>query len=203
MDELMKRISQHIPSMHGWCTVEKGQAMAKLIVENKPETIVEIGVFGGRSLMPMAFACQFVNYGKVYGIDPWSVDAALKDVQEKANLDWWAKVDYEEIYKYCLRAIIEHDATSVATLFRTTSEKASFLLDKVDMLHIDGNHSEALSTQDVFLWLPKIPSGGYIWLDDIGGFATKNAERLLEERCERITEIGTPGVQMCALFRKK
>jgi len=203
MKDLLTRIADVIPHMHGWCTIEKSNAMAKLIVETRPEIIVEIGVFGGRSLMPMAMACQYNKFGKVYGIDPWTVDAALKDVQEKANLDWWAKVDYEAIYRDCLQRILDQQATSVATLFRTTSEKASFLFDRVDMLHIDGNHSEALSTQDVFLWLPKVPSGGHIWLDDIGGFATANAERLLMERCDRVFDIGTPGVQMCGVFKKR
>lgn len=203
MKALVARIAAHIPSMHGWCSLEKANEMAKLIVETKPDVVVEIGVWGGRSLMPQAFACQHIRHGKVHGIDPWSAEAALKDVQEKANLDWWAKVDYEEMYKYTLRQIIEHDATSVCNLFRTTSEKASFLFDHVDILHIDGNHSEAVSTQDVFLWLPKVKSGGYVWLDDIGAFATANAERLLDERCERIMSLGNEGEARCALFRKK
>lgn len=198
MSDLTDRIYSYIPKMEGWCTPEKAVALSNCILENKPNTIVEIGVFGGRSLMAMAFTCQFLNNGKVYGIDPWTADAALRDVQEKENLDWWSKVDYEYMYKKCLVQIIEHDASSVCNLYRTTSDKAVFMFDKVNMVHIDGNHSESQSTQDVFMWMPKVPPGGYIWFDDIDWYSTKNAVRLLEERCERFPDIGN-----CGIFKKK
>jgi hypothetical protein len=72
------------------------------------------------------------------------------------------------------------------------------MFDEVDVLHIDGNHSEEQSTADVHMWLPKIRSGGLVWFDDTDWKSTENARRLLAERCEHVSDVGT-----CALYRRR
>jgi len=198
MKELIDRIATSLPPMHGWCPIAKANAMAKAIIETRPETIVEIGVFGGRSLLAMAFACQSIHHGKVYGVDPWSAESALDSMDSSKDRDWWGKIDYENIYASCLKAILDHNAHSVCSVFRTTSERAASLFDKVDMLHIDGNHSEKAATLDVTLWLPKVPSNGLIWLDDIEDGHLFNAIGLLNAQCDRLSDIGT-----CGVFKKR
>lgn len=197
MKDLFNRIAAHIPKMPGWCSLEKANAMATMIVERKPAVVVEIGVFGGRSLLAMAFACQHAGVGRVHGIDPWTKEDALDSVQERENIEWWEKLDYETIYRVCLKAVIDQGVTGVCTIHRTTSERAVGLFDEVDLLHIDGNHSEVSSCRDVRLWLPKVKSGGHVWFDDIDWPSTAKALGMLVESCERLSDVGT-----CAVFRK-
>lgn len=202
MRPLREKIAATNPRLLGWCSEEKAIAMAEMIVQYQPLTVVEIGVFGGRSMIAMAMACAYVNRGRVYGIDPWTRDDALDSVQEKANVEWWGKLDYEGVYRGCVKAVVDHELTHACSVFRTTSERAVCLLDEVDLLHIDGNHSEVASTRDVRLWLPKVKPGGHIWFDDIdwveeGVNSTAKALGILVESCERLPDVGN-----CAVFRK-
>lgn len=183
--------------LDGWCSLEKAKAMVELVLEYRPLVSVEIGVFGGRSLIAQALACKSIQHGHVHGIDPWTAGDALNGVQEKENIDWWGKLDYQKIYRNCLVAVLEYDVSDYCTVLRMTSDRAHAAFDYIDVLHIDGNHSEAASTLDVCLYLPKVRSGGYIWFDDVDWPTTKNAIRLVEERCEKISEVGT-----CSLYRK-
>lgn len=191
--------------MQGWCSREKAQAMAELVLQIKPEVSVEIGVWGGRSLLALAIAHTQLEHGHVYGIDPWTKDAALEDVQEKENLDWWAAQNYDAIYEGCLRSMLNHAPVGRWTIYRATSQKAAGIFDAIDFLHIDGNHSEKSSTGDVMAYLPKLVPGGYLLFDDVDWFTTKKAVSLVEERCEKVRAV--PSVPRASaawtLYRKK
>ena len=58
--------------LEGWCSEQKASILVELVLKTRPEKIVEIGVFGGKSLVPMACALKENGSGKIYGIDPWS-----------------------------------------------------------------------------------------------------------------------------------
>jgi predicted O-methyltransferase YrrM len=202
MEQLFNQVDhlvseKRVPRLQGWCSKEKARALVELILEHRPPVSVEIGVFGGMSLIAQALACKYLGHGRVHGIDPWSVDDALDGVQEKENIDWWRNLNYEQIYKGCLAAVLECDVTNYCTIVRTNSDRAHGMFDYIDVLHIDGNHSEKASTLDVFLYLPKVRSGGFVWFDDFDWHSTKNAVRLVEEKCEAVKEVGT-----CRLYKK-
>lgn len=193
------QIEKVLPALDGWCTIEKARAMMELVERERPAVLVEIGVFGGRSLAAMADACRQNGYGHVHGIDPWSAPAALESVEESANIDWWAKVDYEGVYTRCKRALWAMQLEPFVTIMRLTAEEAApaFAPESIDVLHIDGNHSEASSTRDVTLYLPRVRTGGHIWFDDMDWPSTHNALRIMREQCEEVGAAGT-----CGLFRK-
>ncbi|MBI2810794.1 MAG: class I SAM-dependent methyltransferase [Candidatus Melainabacteria bacterium] len=54
------------------------------IFELKPERVVEIGVFGGKSLVPMACALRANQKGRIYGIDPWDNKESVRGLTEEA-----------------------------------------------------------------------------------------------------------------------
>ena len=203
-NDLYSEIERIRPKLEGWCSAEKARAMAQLVVEYRPQVSVEIGVFGGKSLVPQALACDYVEGGHVFGVDPWSNAEAIKDAQHPDNIKFWGGIDMEAIYRGCLTALLENRLTQYCTVFRTTSERACTLFDEIDVLHIDDNHTEQASVLDVFLYLPKVRSGGHIWFDDVDWkeigehFSQQRALDLIEERCERIRLIGN-----CALYRKR
>jgi len=187
----------YLNQLPGWCSAEKAKALAAVVRDLRPRISVEIGVFGGRSLIALASAHARFAGGIVYGIDPWSAEEALASVQETEHRVWWAKLDYEQIYTGCLRAIAECGLSTHCAVLRTTSACAADDFTAVDLLHIDGNHSEEKSCSDAALWLPKLTPGGALFFDDVNWPSTARALQMVRTAC---TEIGS--VNDCAIFLK-
>jgi hypothetical protein len=68
--------------------------MAALIRREKPSVVVEIGVFGGRSLVPQALALRENKQGVVYGIDPYTAAAATEGefTSDPGGKGYWSVV---------------------------------------------------------------------------------------------------------------
>ena len=96
--ELFGRIAGVLPTLEGWCDLEKANTLASAVLSLRPAVTVEIGVFGGKSLIPMALACAACGTGRVIGIDPWDAASSTEGYTE-ANADWWKSVDHEAIYR--------------------------------------------------------------------------------------------------------
>ncbi len=172
--------------LEGWCTKHKATVLMDLIAAVHPKVIVEVGVWGGKSLIPMAFAVKKVSNGMAYGIDPWSSVESAKEM-EGVNKDWWSKVDHEAIYQGLVEKISKFKLGNSITLIRKTSEKAD-PIENIDILHIDGNHSEKTSFYDVTKWAPLVRSGGFIVFDDITWGTTTRAVDWLNNHCEKVME---------------
>ncbi|MCB1111787.1 MAG: class I SAM-dependent methyltransferase [Chlamydiales bacterium] len=179
--------------LEGWCSHEKASIMMDIVFLLKAETVVEIGVFGGKSLVPMACACKANGKGVVYGIDPWDAGESAKGM-EGVNLEWWGNLDHDKIYTDLKRKVKKFDLDSYINLLRCTSEEAP-IFEEIDILHIDGNHSEDASLYDVMKWVPLVRKGGVIILDDIGwvdeetGSGTAKAVQYLNEHCIPFVEV--------------
>ena len=202
-DELKARIIEAIKPMEGWCWEEKALALADLIIDTKPIWVVEIGVFGGKSLVPMAMALKENGSGIVCGIDPWKKDAALECAIDPENAKWWQECDLDAILKGCSESIWKHGLDDYTILTRCDAVLSSrtFVDGIVDILHIDGNHSEVVSMRDVTNWLPKVKPGGYIWLDDFHWPTVAKAKATLDSKCEVIRDIVDPEKGSCRLYR--
>lgn len=204
---LHEHVLSILPSIQGWCTPPKATAMMNLILEHKPTVCVEIGVFGGSSLVPQAYALKELGAGIVYGIDPWRKDDSLECMTNEANKNWWSKINYEDVYNHAKKNLEVHGLTNHAVLIRSKSEDCvnNFAEESIDLLHVDGNHSEELSYKDAISYLPKVKKGGYILFDDIfwsedgKNVTTKKALTFLLEHCEKINVINNE----CMLLRKK
>lgn len=199
-EETKKRIAELIDGdgqkLEGWATIEKATAMTDLILELKPKTVVEIGVFGGRSLIPQGMALRDLGFGHIFGIDPWKTIDAIEGNPGEENIKWWSDLDLHDIHKGCMKAIWKEELDNWITILRCTSIQALALIPKIDILHIDGNHTELASCRDVDYFLPNVRRGGYVWFDDIDWPSTKAAIQKLEAQCKRIKEVGN-----CALFQ--
>lgn len=206
MTELLEQIKTILPSIHGWCSFEKASKFVEFILKYKPQLCVEIGVFGGSSLIPQALALKTYE-GKIVGIDPWKNEAALESMIDETHKDWWAKLNLEDIYKHCNENINKYGIESNCTLIRDKAENvvSTFLDGSIDLLHIDGNHSEELSYKDATLYFPKVKSGGFIFFDDIywtegDNYATtRKAITYLLAGCEKIDIVNND----CLILRKK
>jgi hypothetical protein len=192
-----------LPKMEGWCTEPKAVSMAARVLAEKPQLCVEIGVFGGRSLCAMAIALRELGQGKAIGIDPWAVSASLEGYStEDPNGLWWShNIDHEAIYRGCLDWLSTLSLTDNVEILRMTNREALPYvqsLPSIDMLHIDGNHSEATSMFDVENYVPLCSPGAIVWFDDTDWASTKTAQRRLEDFCTFEVLIGT-----CGMYRKR
>lgn len=181
-----------LKELHGWCTPNKASLLMDFVYMLKPETVVEIGVFGGSSLVPMAFALKDIGSGVIYGIDPWSSQASAQGM-EGVNQDWWANLDHEAIMQSLVVKLEEYDLNTHVQLIRETSESAAEI-PYIDMIHIDGNHSEEASFYDVNKWVPLVRKGGIIIFDDMTWGTTDRAVKWLDEHCDKLTEFNESSV---------
>ncbi len=187
-----------------WCTEKKIDLMMDLIYQNRPEVCVEIGVFTGSSLLPVAATLKYLDHGHVYAVDAWSNEQVLKHVSTRdVNYAWWSTVNMAEVKIACMSLLHKWSVQSYCTLIPTASELAVEQVPEIDFLHLDGNFSEAGALLDAQLYLPKVKSGGYILLSrlyqDIDRHFTKMpAVWMLFDSCEIICNVDPHAV----LFRK-
>jgi cephalosporin hydroxylase len=174
----------------GWLTEEVGAAMRNLIWKVKPSVCVEIGVFAGRSLINTALALKENDHGIVYGIDPWRLDVAI-ECSSPEEFDW-TQVDLDAVHYDCMQAITQHDLHDYVIIIRAASWAAAHLFGwgRIDVLYIDGGHSEEQSTSDVDMYMPRVKSHGHIWMDDTNYESLKKALLLVEQDCTLVRDYG-------------
>jgi hypothetical protein len=202
--------------LDGWCWLEKAVAMCELIESTKPRTLVEVGIFGGRSMIPQALALKEVGSetrntsfdfgpGVIFGMDPWLKSASIEGEHKPEDTEWWAKLDHGFVMRKFLNRIDELGLVDICIPIRCSSHAAArlFAEESVDILHIDGNHSELASMRDGALYFPKVRLGGHIWLDDIDWPTNASLVRFLDERCEMVQELAHRPKGHCRLYRKR
>jgi len=172
--------------LEGWCTPFKASILIDLIFKVKAQTIVEIGVWGGKSLIPMAYALKALGQGTAIGIDPWSNIESAKGMTG-AHEEWWVSIDHAMIYQGLVQKISQFQLENNILLLKCTS-KAAPTIKNIDVLHIDGNHSDATSFFDVKKWVPLVKTGGFIIFDDMTWGTTTRAVQWLDAHCIKLAE---------------
>jgi cephalosporin hydroxylase len=202
-DALKQRVCNVMPYLEGWCSKEKALSFIDLVLEVKPKVCVEIGVYGGSSLFPVASALKYLGEGVVIGIDPWDRVESIRyfdPERDRAMMEWWGKINLTYIYYSYLNMLRRYELEEQVTTLKMSSEKAAAEVGEIDILYLDGNHTEYMTTLDVQLYLPKVRSGGYIWLNDTLWECIQPAIDLLLDECDAIKLIDNGN---CILFRKR
>lgn len=186
-----EKILEEQPKFSGWCPREKAKHIMNLIHTNDSHVCVELGVYGGSSLFPLAAAVAFNHHGVVYAIDPWANSPCVEGYEGDEKFDnFWGKVDLNKtLYKF-IENMHRNNLDAVYVIMRRTSEQSlEFFEDEsIDFLHIDGNHSEQAALFDVKNWLPKVKKGGIICFDDAWWQSTQPAIQLLLQEADIIEE---------------
>ena len=172
-------------SIHGWCTIEKAKKLMELVLQTKPALIVELGVFGGKSLLPLALASSKYNTSaRVIGIDAWSAEASLEGINDKENDNWWKDINYNDMMQYTQDLMDKHNVDKQVELWKAKSAEVvdKFIDNSIDILHQDSNHSEEISTQEVEYYFSKVKLGGYWIFDDVNWNTTQKAQKMLVEK---------------------
>jgi len=204
--KLFEQIKEIVALPHGWCTIEKAYTLANLVLCEKPQTVVEIGVWSGKSMMPMALACKANGDGMVWGIDPYS-GAASVEGQTGDNAHWWGKTItpkiYDEMYEIAKTVIYTYEAAAFCQILRCKSDDLT-PFQQIDLLHVDGNHGPQ-ALKDVQRFSPMVPIGGHVVLDDLswaGGAVSQSVTWLLENGFIELFRVTAPEGNDWAVFKR-
>jgi predicted O-methyltransferase YrrM len=206
----LENLQDILNSIYGFCSVKKATILTDLIIKHKLQLIVEIGVLEGSSFIPQALAAKQNGFGKVYAIDPWSQEKSLQYTKDENHRNYWGTVNHNTFYSNFINHIETYSVGSFVEVYKTTSKEASkkFLPYSIDLLHIDGNHSEEQSFEDVCLYLPLIRSGGFVVFDDLhwtdnGKKTTQKAAKYLQQYCTEIEQVTDNLGNFFVIFQKK
>jgi predicted O-methyltransferase YrrM len=185
-----------------WCPSEKPRVLASLIIRDRIERSVEIGVYTGASFAPQAIAARHVG-GLAVAIDPYA--AAEAEQVDNAHIleplrEELRKRDWDAIYAGFLQMLERHDLTASSKILRMTSADAADLIEPgIGLLHIDGNHDYLKLQRDIEQYVPKLKPGGYLVLDDIGWSTIEEQYEALKQRMTVVYE--EPGRWGCLASR--
>jgi predicted O-methyltransferase YrrM len=187
---LMRDIQDCLAEGGDWCDLEKAHTLAALVVGLRPHLVVEIGVWMGGSLVPMAMALRLIGEidrgagravaRRAVAIDAWSAAESCVD-QTPVNADWWRSADHDAALATFTSRLDKHGLSSLVDVVRSTSDAAE-VPSPIDLLHVDGNHAEQ-ARRDVERFAPSVTLGGIMVLDDLdwsGDHVRRAHERALE-----------------------
>lgn len=122
----------------------------------RPSIFVELGAYTGVSFCAFCQRIAELKLGcQAYAIDTWQGDA---------NMGAYPEAVYEDLANY-----VAANYAGFASLIRSTFAAAApqFEDGSIDLLNIDGCHTEEAMLADFELWLPKLSSRGVILMHDI------------------------------------
>jgi len=149
----------------GWFKDVQKQWYNKKVKSIHDGVIVEIGVFGGVSILSIVDMC-IKNNNVIYGIDPWnkltSFNGEKKDDDETKLL----QDRLEEVYKHLKNIITKYGYEENIKLIKGFSYDKwvldQFSDESIDLLFIDGEHTYDSVARDLELWHPKVKPNGAI-----------------------------------------
>lgn len=193
---LLSSVIDSIPvDFGGGSGLPKARTFAALIHKYDLRAFLEIGVYRGRSLLPVAALFKELGAGVATGIDPYSFEAAeqhdtelFPDQAAGGVAQWNRRMDWDALYAEVMGRIAELGVGDHCRLIRATSTEAaaSVPAGSIDLLHIDGNHDRAAVLFDTETYVPKVRAGGFVLLDDAWWPSVQDARQVLESRCDEV-----------------
>jgi glycosyltransferase involved in cell wall biosynthesis/predicted O-methyltransferase YrrM len=158
----------------GGSPVPKTFLMSYLAQEEKLRNFLELGVYRGKSLFPVAYSV-YLNGGQTVGVDAFDYKTALEnDVTEEKKIaieKFFEKLDLEEIYRDLL--VYKEGCSFGQTIQVIRQTTDSFFCStnvankEFDLVHIDANHDTMYVDRDYKNSLEHIKQGGFFVFDDI------------------------------------
>lgn len=206
-ERLFELVAASLKDGGDWCTEQKALTLASMIVALRPKVVVEIGVWSGSSLIPMALAAKALGDWmdpmsrkpvscRVVAIDPWDPVASAQN-QLPINAEWWGKAPHEWAYTTFLERLEKFEVGGVVEVIRAKSDDA-LPPAGVGLLHCDGNHGEQ-AIADVHRFAPNVRVGGMVVLDDFyweGGAVQRAGSELEGMGFRKLYEIDTVSYPM-------
>lgn len=204
----MRDVAASIEGVDGWCTPVKAQKLYELASSPSCEIAVEIGIFGGKSLIPMALAFADKGHGCIYGVEPWDNGVAVETVTDDDNDAWWRTIDLVAIKRNFFSHVARLKIEKYVRILEIPSDSATLVFQtsrfagRIDLVHVDGAHSVEQSVYDCALWLRLLKPGGHLVLDDTNWQSVKGAYDYLKAAAELVHVCDTEADGYFAVFRK-
>jgi predicted O-methyltransferase YrrM len=167
--------------LKGWFNEDKEKWYKSLVKKVKNGSIVEIGVYGGASILSITDLC-IKNNTKITGIDPWDkIEMVNENTLSKDNVYSYKsmmKNHYENLVN-----IIKKENYNHITLIKDFSLNvlSNFEDNSIDLVYIDANHSYKEVLKDITEWYNKVKIGGILCGDD---FAWDGVKQAVNEFCD-------------------
>ncbi len=127
-----------------------------LVAQLQPRSLIELGTDRGESYFAFCQSALENQTGtRCCAIDHWRGDPYAGS--------------YDETTFLAVEAHNRAHYAAFSTLLRSTFDTAQdrFAPESIDLLHIDGHHSETAARNDVETWLPKLRPGGILLMHDV------------------------------------
>lgn len=202
--DLQARIGAAWAGVEGWCTIRKAYWLANLAQVHDVQQAVEVGIFGGKSFLPLAVAIQ-AKGGIVYGVEAWSNDAAVLEPTDQMNDNWWANVDFHAVKSRLHSDIVRFGLSTTIRLLDIPSSQACVALsaERFDLIHIDGCHASAAALHDVKEWSKLLSPKGVLVVDDIDWDSLSAARAFISDHFDMLDVIREQDGQSYGAFRLK
>jgi len=173
-----------LSQLDGWCDIKKAEYLRDLVVKEKAQTIVDVGVFEGRSTLALVEGCRSQKSGTVTAVDSWSLRDWAESMREEEKADWpgLELADHLEVF---LREVKRNEAWPYLDIrVKSSQSVCPFFSDKsVDVVHLDGNHKKISSLRDAEIWLPKVKKHGIIVIAMSNNEEKKKSVEYIANRC--------------------
>ena len=184
-----------LPMIGDWCPLDKAKTLAAMVLALRPAVVVEIGVWRGSSLLPMALALKELGRGQIVGVDPYSAAASVQGQVNPADAQFWGQsAPHEAIFNEFMGRLDQYQLHDQVRLVRKTSNEV--VPPDMDLFHCDGNHGEQ-ATRDIQRYSAKVRQGGFVVLDDLdwaGGAVGVGAQWLVGNGFKELYKLGTGAV---------
>lgn len=166
----------------GWCTLNKAGNLVDHVNDicERVEypVCVEIGVYSGKSIFPVAMELKRHGKGIVHAIDPWSNTEAIKGY-DGVNAEYWGSIPLDRAYNIFLQTIHETKTSDYIDIVKSTSDDAPEYTG-IDLVYIDGQHTEQ-AFKDAIKYATRVNINGYCYIDDIGWGQVKALPFFMEQ----------------------
>ncbi len=202
VQDLKHYISENLESFPGWCSQEKAFKLADWVIKTKPDIYVEIGVYAGKSIFPVAATMHYIKHGKIVGIDAWDVDVCLDNfdpIKDEESIECWANINFDHFRSVFEENIHSFGLSYLISVASVSSKRAVQILPEIDFLHIDGNRKKNGTLEDLNLYLPKVKYLGIICLNDADLPEMIHSKMRLERDCKLVDTVGNG---KCLFYQK-
>jgi tetratricopeptide (TPR) repeat protein len=166
----------------GWITLNKAGCLIDYVDEICKEVeepvCVEIGVFAGKSVLPIALELKRNSKGKIYAMDPWTNEEATRGYED-VHYEYWSQIDLNHKLGIFESMIQEFELKDYISIIKEPSDTAPEIKN-INLLHIDGQHTDQ-ALRDVRKYASQIALNGYCVVDDVNWGRVADVPNLLEK----------------------
>lgn len=147
----------------------------KLVEENRPSVVVEVGTWLGASAIHMAKVAKELSLNtKMYCVDTWlGAQEFWTWAAGTPERNLKLKNGYPQVYFDFLSNVVEHGVQDVIVPVPNTSFVGSLVLGsmgvRADLIYIDASHEYVDVKNDIASYMPLLKSGGIMFGDDMNG----------------------------------